>query len=232
MKKITVIGHFGFGLNFLDGQTVKTKILTEEFERRFGESAVGKMDTHGGKKKLLAMPFMVRKALKDSENVMILPAHNGIRIIAPLLVFFNRFHKRKLHYSVIGGWLPDFLEKRKWLAKKLKKFDYIYVETSTMKKALEKQGFTNVSVVPNCKKLTPLTPDELVYPDGEPYKLCTFSRVMKEKGIEDAVNAVKAVNEKGIVGALTGGLTASSGGITAALTFGFLAALIFPSKPK
>ena len=196
MKKITVIGHFGFGHNCLDGQTVKTKILTEELERRFGESVVGKMDTHGGKKKLLAMPFMVRKALKESENVMILPAHNGIRIIAPLLVFFNRFHKRKLHYSVIGGWLPDFLEKRKWLAKKLKKFDYIYVETSTMKKALEKQGFTNVSVVPNCKKLTPLTPDELVYPDGEPYKLCTFSRVMKEKGIEDAINAVKAVNEK------------------------------------
>ena len=196
MKKITVIGHFAFGHECLNGQTVKTKILTEELERRFGESVVGKMDTHGGKKKLLAMPFMVRKALKDSENVMILPAHNGIRIIAPLLVFFNRFHKRKLHYSVIGGWLPDFLEKRKWLAKKLKKFDYIYVETSTMKKALEKQGFTNVSVVPNCKKLTPLTPDELVYPDGEPYKLCTFSRVMKEKGIEDAVNAVKAVNEK------------------------------------
>ena len=47
-----------------------------------------------------------------------------------------------------------------------------------------------------------------------------------------AKGVVKAVNEKGIVGALTGGLTASSGGITAALTFGFLAALIFPSKPK
>ena len=37
--------------------------------------------------------------------------------------------------------------------------------------------------------------EELVYPQGEPYKLCTFSRVMKEKGIEDAVNAVKTVNE-------------------------------------
>ena len=47
-----------------------------------------------------------------------------------------------------------------------------------------------------------------------------------------AKGVVKAVNEKGLVGALTGGLTASSGGITAALTFGFLAALIFPSRPK
>ena len=47
-----------------------------------------------------------------------------------------------------------------------------------------------------------------------------------------AKGVAKAVNEKGLVGALTGGLTASSGGIAAALTFGFLAALIFPSKPK
>ena len=47
-----------------------------------------------------------------------------------------------------------------------------------------------------------------------------------------AKGVAKAVNEKGLVGALTGGLTASSGGIAAALTFGFLAALIFPSRPK
>ena len=196
MKKITVIGHFGFGHNCLDGQTVKTKTLTEALEEKFGESEVAKIDTHGGKKKLLAIPFIIRKALKSSENVIVLPAHNGIRVIVPLLVFFNRSYKRKLHYSVIGGWLPSFISERKWLARRLKKLDHIYVETSVMKKALEDQGFANVSVVPNFKKLTPLTPDELVYPSGEPYKLCTFSRVMKEKGIEDAVNAVKAVNEK------------------------------------
>ena len=65
-----------------------------------------------------------------------------------------------------------------------------------MKNALEKQGFTNVVVMPNCKDLKILKPEELVYPTGEPYKLCTFSRVMKEKGIEDAVNAVKEINEK------------------------------------
>ena len=32
--------------------------------------------------------------------------------------------------------------------------------------------------------------------ESVPYPLCTFSRVMKEKGIEDAVNAVKRVNEQ------------------------------------
>lgn len=74
-------------------------------------------------------------------------------------------------------------------------FDGIYVETNTMRKALEIQGFNNVYVMPNFKDLNILKESELVYPNTEPYSLCTFSRVMKEKGIEDAVNAVKTVNE-------------------------------------
>ena len=30
MKKVCVIGHFGFGENLLNGQTIKTKIVTKE----------------------------------------------------------------------------------------------------------------------------------------------------------------------------------------------------------
>ena len=42
--------------------------------------------------------------------------------------------------------------------------------------------------------LEPLAESDIEYPKSEPYKLCTFSRVMKEKGIEDAINAVESVN--------------------------------------
>ena len=60
-----------------------------------------------------------------------------------------------------------------------------------MRKALEKMGFSNVVTMPNCK---PLHIIDEPYGSGMPYKLCTFSRVMKEKGIEDAVEAVKYIN--------------------------------------
>lgn len=195
-SKICVIGHLAKGLNLLDGQTVKTKIVTEELQNRFGEEQVLTVDTYGGRKTLFKSPIQTFRALKKSENVIIFPAHNGLRVYAPLLSFQKRFFKgRKIHYVVIGGWLPRFLKKRRYLAARLKKFDGIYVETSTMKKALEEKGFSNVYVMPNCKNLTVLSPDQLVYPASAPYKLCTFSRVMKEKGIETAVNAVKLVNE-------------------------------------
>ena len=193
--KASVLGHFGEGENLLNGQTVKTKIVTEELKNQLGQDQVLKIDTHGGWKTLLKAPFQVFRALKNSTNVLIFPAHNGLRVYAPLLSFCRSFFRnRNLHYVVIGGWLPQFLLSRKGLAKSLKKFDGIYVETNTMKSALEAQGFENVYVMPNCKKLTVLSENELVYPEGMPYKLCTFSRVMREKGIEDAVNAVVSVN--------------------------------------
>ncbi len=197
MKKIMIIGHFGGGKIFLDGQTVKTKIIAEELESILGSDEVFKIDTYGGKKNLLKAPFQVSKALRKAENVIILPANNGLRVYVPLLSFFRKFFKkRKLHYIVIGGWLASYIEKKKGLKKKLKKFNGIYVETNTMKDALEKQGFSNVTVMPNCKKLSVLKKEELIKTTEEPLKLCTFSRVCEQKGIGDAVKAVKEINEK------------------------------------
>lgn len=194
---IGVLGHFGEDEILLNGQTVKTKIITDELQRQLGREQVRRYDTHGGLKVLLKAPLQTFSALKNSRNVLILPAQNGLRVYAPLLALQRRFLKgRKLHYAVIGGWLPDFLQNRRFLEKQLRSFDGIYVETRNMKMRLEERGFNNVVVMPNCKELDVLSPEELVAEHQEPYKLCTFSRVMREKGIEDAVDAVKSINEK------------------------------------
>ena len=196
MNKIGICGHYGGNNNFLDGQTVKTKIITKELEKEFGDNEVKKVDTFGGKRRLVPIILNLISLVMSCKNVIILPAHNSLRIFAPLLTFVNYFYNRKLHYVVIGGWLPEFVSTRKWLKNALMNFDAIYVETNTMKNKLEAMGFNNVIVMPNCKELNILEPEELVYAKNEPYKLCTFSRVMKEKGIKDAVDAVIAVNEE------------------------------------
>lgn len=195
-KTVCIIGHFGFGKNLLNGQTVKSKILSEELIRALGQEQVKLTDTHGGMKALLKLPFQTFGALCKCSNVVILPAHRGLRIITPMLRFWNLFFRRRLHYAVIGGWLAGYLDGKKCLERQLKKFTGIYAETNTMKKALEKRGFRNVRVMPNCKQLQALTAEQLPDVAQEPYRLCTFSRVMEEKGIGDACAAVRAVNKK------------------------------------
>ena len=194
MWKASVVGHFCFEYECVCGQIIKTKVITQALIESYGEENISKIDTHGWIRKPMRVMREVLKTAKQSHNMVMLPAHNGVKIFAPLLHHLKNRYCCDIHYVVIGGWLPEFLQKRKWLAKVLKKFDGIYVETNTMKIALEEQGFSNIFVMPNCKKLTLLSEQELVYPEGVPYRLCTFSRVMREKGIETAVNAVRAVN--------------------------------------
>lgn len=76
------------------------------------------------------------------------------------------------------------------------KFDSIYVETSTMEKALKKRAFNNIIIMPNFKDLTVLQPKGLNKEILRPYQFCTFSRVLKEKGIEDAVETIKQINNE------------------------------------
>lgn len=191
MSRVAVIGHFGIGLNLANGQTIKTKIVTEEVEKYCNEKAV-LVDAHGGVKAIVPVIFGCVKALKSCDNIILMLTENGLKVSVPVLSFFNKLFHKKLHYVVVGGWLPEFLNQQPVLVKKLKSFHMIYVETNNMRMLLEEMGFKNVVVMPNCKRLEivsePVTCEK-------PYRLCTFSRVMKEKGIEDAVNAVISANE-------------------------------------
>lgn len=196
LKKISIIGHFGFSSNLLNGQTIKTKIITDQLIKEYGNEQIIKYDTHGGMKALIKIPFQIFDALRRSENIIIFPGQRGLRVIIPLLFFLNLFFRKTLHYCVIGGWLPKLIKNKKILKKQLKKFTGLYVETTTMKKELENSGFSNIVLMPNCKDLMIISEEELVYQIEEPLKLCTFSRVMKEKGIEDAIYVVKKINEK------------------------------------
>jgi glycosyltransferase involved in cell wall biosynthesis len=195
MRKVCIIGHFGFGHDLLNGQTIKTKIVANEVEKNIGKNEIAKIDTHGGLVALIKLPFTLLYAVVFFKNVIVMPAHNGLRIIAPLLVFYNFLFRKELHYVVIGGWLPEFLTKRPLLSKYLKKFQHIYVETAAMKSSLMQVGFGNVLVMPNFKELKILSEKDLPLVSLDKFHFCTFSRVMKEKGIEDAVVAIKKVNE-------------------------------------
>ena len=196
MKKICVLGHFGFGENLLNGQTVKTKIVTDELSKQIGLDQVTKIDTHGGIKRLPVLIFKLYKGFLNSENIIVLPAQNGLKIFAPLCVMLNKIFKRKIHYIVIGGWLSSYLDNNNKLEKILKKFDSIYVETSTMEKALKKRGFDNIVLMANFKNLTVLQNEDLISEIRKPYQFCTFSRILKEKGIEEAIDAIEQINKK------------------------------------
>ena len=194
-SKICVCGHFGVGQTLLNGQTVKTKIVTREIEKKFGSNAVYEVDTHGGVKVFPRVIFGLLKGLLKCNSIVVFLSDNGLRFIVPILWFLSLMvRNRHFYYVVIGGYIQDYLPKHKFVAWILRKYEAIYVETLPMKNAMKELGFGNVVIMPNCKELEICDNPRIL--QTPPFPLCTFSRVMKTKGIEDAVKAVISVNER------------------------------------
>jgi glycosyltransferase involved in cell wall biosynthesis len=70
------------------------------------------------------------------------------------------------------------------------------MESRIQAKQLQEMGLSNAIYVPNYKKLDILDPRMIRNDFSEPYPYCTFSRVVKEKGISDAISAVTSINHK------------------------------------
>lgn len=192
-KKIAIIGFFAYNTDYNGGQENKTRALAELLIEKYGKENIYTVDTLNWKKKPIKLLIKTIKTIRKSNNVIMLPARNGVKVFSKLLLLFKK-KNTKLFYSVIGGWLPTITISNNSLKSNLIKFDGIWVETKSMKKELNIQGFTNVTIIPNFKKIKPIDEKEINDYYDVPLKTCTFSRVLKEKGIEDAINVVKKIN--------------------------------------
>ncbi len=173
---------------------MKTRNLLLSLKRELGEKNVFFIETICWKRQPLQLLFNIIKRYRQCDAIIMLPAQKGLYIMSLILLVLNRIYKRHIYYDVIGGWLPQVVKKNRTIRKILIQFDGIWVETQAMKNALFKLGLGNVKVIYNFSNKEPIVKKEIPSQLTPPYKLCTFSRVLKEKGIEDAIEAVNQVN--------------------------------------
>lgn len=193
MKRICVVGAFDFTRKDTGGQPVKTRELYDGLCNRYGADKVLYVETRQWKKHIIRMLWQLIRNVPRSDVVIMLPAHNGLKVFSRLLQIVKK-KKAKLFYDVIGGWLPTMVRENPDMLPYLQKMDGIWVETTSMQRGLQELGLQQVTVVPNFKSLQPLKPSELTDPAIAPCRLATFSRVMEEKGITDAIETIHRVN--------------------------------------
>ena len=154
MKRVSFLGHFAFGIDKANGQTIKTKILGDEMKRQIGKDQVDFYDTMGGWLFVLKMPFILFRMLKNYKNVVVHPAYKGVRVIIPCLVLMNVFFHRKLHYIVLGGWLPSFVGKYPLLRWSLRRFDGMYSETHLIQDELKRRALDGGAIENDLNRIT------------------------------------------------------------------------------
>ena len=191
-KKLGMIGYLADRNDLYDGQTIRTKSVYNELIRKGYK--ISMVDTSNWKKCPLLVFLKVVKVLFSFDNVILIVSIGGRKVLIPLLYGLNIVAKKKIHHIVIGGNLPANVETYPRWVKYLNSFHGNYVQAIKMQEKLSRQGIDNARHFPNFKRLAILSEHDIPIP-AKPYKLCTFSRIIKEKGIEEAVAAVKEINE-------------------------------------
>lgn len=195
MEKIGIIGRFGLGHDFYDGQTVKTKNLAWLLEREHRFS-IQKVDTYLFRRKNFKLMIDTLKCMLTCKHIFLLVSVNGMNFYLPFLYYLNKLTRRKIYHYIIGSELLEMVSKNPKLVKYLNALTVNWFEYNSGTRYLQEKGVTNAVTLSNFKLLTPV--EEAIPYESEAgvYRFCTFSRVMEEKGITDAILAVKDINEK------------------------------------
>ncbi len=191
--KVAILGHFANGIDLCDGQTVKTRMLFNGLTK-FTDYELTKIDTYKWKKHPFKLVKNIKKSIKNSDILIMLPASNGVKVFVPLVNYFNKKNYCKVFYSVIGAWLAKLVKDKPRLSKSLQKLDGIWVETNTLKNELAAINITNVKIVNNFKDMDIALVDKQAIYNSKPKSFCTFSRVIKEKGITLAIENIAKIN--------------------------------------
>lgn len=198
MPKIIIVGVFGEGKTVSDGQINKVRDYYRYIKNRFGNEFVKRVDIGSYKKKPLQTLLHFLNEVRWCDRIVLLFTGdgNGIKTIFPFIVRLSCFFNKKLFFSVVGGGLLNSIDSKKSLIRRLQKVDAVYVETKTMKEVLERNGLTNVHYAPVFSKRKGIDLKDISNVFQEPLRMCTYARVIKEKGISDAIDAVVDVNKR------------------------------------
>lgn len=186
---ILVIGNFGFKTDNINGQTQRTRNIFLALTQ-YSNLEIKIIDTSFGMVEFIRNFFLILNAGK----IVILPAQ---RAISPLLLILFILGKMSVcSIVVIGGWLPRYIDKKKYLINLLKKLNQVFVQTDSMVNSLNNRKLTNVSrldnfrlysydyIIDNQKKI------------NETVKLIFYARVDETKGIEILLDAMKHLDKE------------------------------------
>lgn len=195
-RRILYIATMAIKRERLDGETTKCNLL-KEYLTGIDEIKLTSIDTDNWQKRAPQLMWRILSNYIKNDAIIISAANRGAHII---LTFLHKIKNRKpIYYFVVGGSLARDIQEHHWKIPVYQKITKIYVESNQLQKALEKCGLENVKVIHNFKKVQNFTSQ---YNKTEKIKFVFYGRVIKEKGVEEAIKLVKRLNTENIASSL------------------------------
>lgn len=188
-NNVCFIGCVDLSQKKCDGQTLKTRLLYNELKEKTNWK-IFLVDTSNRKKIVFTVLKSIIYLFKCKKVIMLLSIR-GRRIYFKILRFIMFFRKIDVYHDIIGGYFSKEISKHPKDIKICKLFKYNFVETKLMLTELEQSGLNNGVVVPNFRAGL----ISQYKPVRSKYNFVIFSRIMEEKGIIDAINAVDLISD-------------------------------------
>lgn len=192
MKKILYIATTADNRNRLDGETIKCRLL-RDYLNDIEKIQVISIDTDNWKKHIFKLVVSILFYFFQCDEIIVSSADKGAHIV---LDFFRKIKcKKKVYYFVIGGSLFRNIKEKKWNLNTYKRLKQIYVEANTLKEDLNNLGINNVKVLNNFRNPKKF---KNCYKKTDNVKFVYFGRVIKQKGIEEAIQLINRLNKENI----------------------------------
>lgn len=191
-RRVAVVGHGALSTQRVDGQTLRTRLVIDELRRRLGEDRVQVVDTGSLPTRGIRTVLDLLTARATCGDLVVMPNTRGLRVLLPLYARWARRGRPRVHYLVVGGWLPRVVNRRPRSVNALQELQGIYVQSNRMVRELEGAGLRNVALLPNFRRFP--HERERSRACGDPFRFVFLSRIMPEKGVEHAIEAVQRLN--------------------------------------
>ena len=197
MKKVLVIGAFGYDNNQLDGQTIKTRNVYNLLIKKCDAKLVY-IDTLSLRKK----PWLAFKMLYNllvCKTLIILPCLNNLTILFPIFYYLSKVFCFDIISICIGGWQVEYFlgnEKFGYHPRQMKMSKAIKAFLPEMQKVnddlINLCGFKNSEVFPNFR-LFNRTEQKITMASG--LRLVFMARINKMKGYDVIFESLNFIRE-------------------------------------
>ena len=197
MKKVLVVGAFGYENNQLDGQTIKTRNVYALLQKK-----------HNGKHSYIDtlslrmkpwLGFLMLYKLITCNTLIILPCLNNLTILFPIFFYMSKILRFNIISICIGGWQIEYFlgsekfeshHKQMIMSKKIKAFlpEMIRVNHDLINQC----GFTNTEVFPNFREFNR---NSQIITNESGLRLVFMARVNKMKGYDVIFDSLKFIRD-------------------------------------
>lgn len=188
-EKLLYLGSVGFSSGRKDGVTVKSKILYDYLIKRYDLKFI---DVDNYKKNFLKIIFLFFKYYTSVDKIVLCSSSPGASKILKFLSAIKS--KKEIYYFVSGGTLDKKIEQKIYKIDWYKNIKNMYVESDKMVTNMKKLGLNNVSKIVNFRKFNPR---KLKKRQDDEIRFVFWGRVIKEKGVEQAIELINRLLKDG-----------------------------------